>query len=190
MPETISYSDLRRGQIIELDGEPYQVQDWKHVVMQQRTPILTLKLRHLKTGKAFERNVPGNQRLALADVETRKIQYLYNDGQHYYFMDMESYEQYPLTSQEVAGSALYLKEGMTLNLLFYNGQPVSVEPPTFVDLKVTDTPPAFKGDTAQAGRKSATLETGVSVKVPLHVNIGDVVKVDTRNGDYIETVKP
>lgn len=184
----ISYSELRRGMAIELDGEPYLVLEWKHVVMQQRTPTLTLKLRHLKTGKVYEQNLPGNQRLALADVEHREAQYLYTDGQAYYFMDNETYEQFPLTPEQLGDALHYLKEGTTVDLIFYQGSPVTVELPTFVELQVVDTPPSFKGDTAQAGRKPATLETGLVVKVPMHVAVGQRIKVDTRTGEYIETV--
>ncbi|MBI4336830.1 MAG: elongation factor P [Chloroflexi bacterium] len=188
MPETISYSDLRRGTVLELDGEPYQVVEWKHVVMQQRTPTLNLKLRHLRTGKTYERNMPGNQRLTLAPVETHHDQYLYNDGRSYFFMDTETYDQFPIDGDLIGEGRKYLKEGDTVSVLFYHGEPISVELPTFVDLKIVDAAPGFKGDTAQSGRKPATLETGALVKVPLHVNVGNVVKVDTRNGEYIEVV--
>jgi len=185
----ISYSELRRGMAIELDGEPYIVLDWKHVVMQQRTPTLNLKVRHLVTGRVYERSLPGNQRLTLADVDRRRAQYLYSDGEAYLFMDLETYDQYSLTAEQVGESAGYLKEGLELDLVFYKGQPVALELPITVDLTVVDTPPGFKGDTAQSGRKPATLETGLVVKVPMHVNPGQVVRVDTRTGEYVETVE-
>lgn len=188
MPETISYSDLRRGTVIELDGEPYQVVDWKHVIMQQRTPVLSLKLRHLRTGKVLERNLPGYTRLTLAEVESREAQYLYYDGHAYVFMDTETYDQFPLSPEQIGEGAQFMKEGITLKIIYYKGQPATVELPNFVDLQVTETAPAFKGDTAQSGRKPATLETGAVIKVPMHVQVGDIVKVDTRTGEYIETV--
>ncbi|MCS7206465.1 MAG: elongation factor P [Dehalococcoidia bacterium] len=188
MPETISYSDLRRGTVIELDGEPYQVVEWKHVIMQQRTPVLSLKLRHLKTGRVLERNLPGYTRLVLAEVETRESQYLYYDGHNYVFMDTETYDQFPLTADQVGEGVQYMKEGLPVKIVYYRGQPVALELPNFVELKVTETSPAFKGDTAQSGRKPATLETGAVVKVPMHVKVGDIIKVDTRTGEYIETV--
>ena len=188
MPETITYSDLRRGMCIELEGEPYQVQEWKHVVMQQRTPTLTLKLRHLRTGKTYERHVPGNQRLTLAAVEHRQAQYLYTDGRHHYLMDRETYDQYPVSAERLGEVTKFLKEGMEVDLVFYKGEAVTIELPITVDLRVTDTAPAFRGDTSQSGRKPATLETGLVVKVPIHITPGQVVKVDTRTGEYVESV--
>lgn len=184
----ISYSELRRGMAIELDGEPYIVLDWKHVVMQQRTPTLTLKVRHLLTGRVQERSVPGNQRLTLADVERKPAQYLYTDGESYHFMDLETYDQHSLTAEQVGEASGYLKEGMELDLVFYRNRPVALELPITVDLRVVEAPPGFKGDTAQSGRKPATLETGLVIKVPMHVETGQVVRVDTRTGEYVETV--
>lgn len=188
MPQQIAYSDLRRGIALEIEGQPFEVMEWKHVVMQQRTPVLTLKLRHLKSGKTYERNVPGNQRLTLADVQEREAQYLFFDGQDYVFMDTESYEQFPLEAHQLGDQTAYLKEGINVEILSYHGEPVSIQLPTSVELVVSETPPAFKGDTAQGGRKPATLETGLSVRVPMHVSVGQIVKVDTRSGEYIELV--
>ena len=107
---TISYSELRRGTVIVLEEEPWQVMDWKHTKMQQRAPVLTLKLRHLKNGRTLERNVPGNQKLTLADVDSRDAQYLYEDGSHHYFMDMETFDQYPLDIDQIGDAIKYLKE--------------------------------------------------------------------------------
>ncbi len=188
MAGTITYSDLRRGTIIELEGDAFAVIEYKHVAMQQRTPALTLKLRQLRSGKTFERNLPGNQRLTLADIENRQAQYLYNDGQSFYFMDTENYDQFPLAADELAEQSKFLTEGDTISLVYYQGQAVSVELAMTVDLEVVDTPPAFKGDTASSGRKPATLSTGAQVKVPMHITIGQTVRVDTRTGDYVSTV--
>ena len=185
---TITYSDLRRGTIIELEGDAFAVIEYKHVVMQQRTPALTLKLRQLRSGKTFERNLPGDRRLTLAEIDNRQAQYLYNDGQSFYFMDTETYDQFPLDAEELAEESKYLTEGDVISLVYYRGEPVSVELPTTVDLEVVDTPPAFKGDTASSGRKPATLSTGAQVKVPMHVTAGQTVRVDTRTGDYVSTV--
>ena len=185
---TITYSDLRRGTIIELEGDAFAVIEYKHVVMQQRTPALTLKLRQLRSGKTFERNLPGNQRLTLAEIDNRQAQYLYSDGQNFFFMDTESYDQFPLAADELAEESKFLTEGDVISLVYYRGQPVSVELPMTVDLEVVDTPPAFKGDTASTGRKPATLSTGAQVKVPMHITIGQTVRVDTRTGDYVSTV--
>lgn len=185
---TISYSDLRRGTVIVLEEEPWQVVDWKHTKMQQRAPVLTLKLRNLRNGRALERNVPGNQKLTLAEVDNREAQYLYSDGDHYHFMDTESFEQYPLTEEQVGDALKYLKEQDKLQLVLYRGEPIALEMPTFVELKVADTPPSLKGNTAQGSNKPATLETGLIVHVPFFVNIGETVRVDTRTGEYLERV--
>ena len=185
---TISYSDLRRGTVIVLDDEPWQVVDWKHTKMQQRAPVLTLKLKNLKSGRAMERNVPGNQRLTLAEVDTREAQYLYDEDGHYYFMDMQTFDQFPLGTDQIGDALQYLKEQDMVQLVFYRGDPISLELPTFVELKVTDTPPSLRGNTAQGSTKPATLETGLMVNVPFFVNIGEVIRVDTRNGEYLERV--
>ena len=185
---TISYSELRRGTVIELEDEPWQVMDWKHTRMQQRAPVLALKLRNLRTGRAIERNVPGNHRLTLAEVETREAQYMYNDGDYYYFMDMTTFEQNPLSSDQVGDAMQYLKEQDHVQLVIYKGVPISVELPTSVELKVVDTPPSLKGNTAQGSTKPATMETGLKVNIPFFINPGEVIKVDTRTGEYLERV--
>ena len=185
---TISYSELRRGTVIVLDDEPWQVTEWKHTKMQQRAPVLSLKLRSLRSGRSMERNVPGNQKLTLAEVDTRQAQYLYSDGNIYHFMDMSTFDQYPLT-EDVVGEALqYLKEQDVVDLVFYRDSPISLELPTYVELQVANTPPSLKGNTAQGSTKPATLETGLTVNVPFFVNVGEVVRVDTRNGVYLERV--
>ncbi|MFH1560670.1 MAG: elongation factor P [Chloroflexota bacterium] len=185
---TISYSELRRGTVIVLDEEPWQVVDWKHKKMQQRAPVLSLSLRNLRTGRAMERNVPGNQKLTLAEVDTREAQYLYSDGDHYHFMDMQTFEQYPLATDQMGDALQYLKEQDKAQIVFYRGEPIALEMPTYVELQVVDTPPSQKGNTAQGSTKPATLETGLMVNVPFFVNIGEVVRVDTRNGEYLERV--
>ncbi len=185
---TISYSDLRRGTAIEYEGEPWLVMDWKHTKMQQRAPVLTLKLRSLRTGRSLERNVPGNQRLTLAEVDTREAQYLYSDGDLYYFMDLQTFDQHPLTADMIGDDLNYLKEQDKVELVFYKGAPISLEMPTFVELKVVDTPPSLRGNTAQGSTKPATMETGLTVNIPFFVNNGETIRVDTRNGEYLERV--
>jgi elongation factor P len=188
MPETISFSELRRGLNLEMDGDVYQVVDYKHVYMQQRAPTLTLKVRQLRTGKTFERNMPGTQRLTLAEVDPREAQYIYNDGQSCVFMDTETFEQFPITPDQLGEQAKFLSEGDNIQILFYKGEPVTIDLPITVDLEVAETAPTFKGDTAQAGRKPATLTTGLVVKVPTHVTAGQTVRVDTRTGEYVSLV--
>ena len=185
---TISYSDLRRGTVIEIEDEPWQVLEWKHTKMQQRAPVLSLKLRHLRTGRTMDKNVPGNVKLTLAEVDTKEAQYLYSDGDMYYFMDMETFDQHPMTIDVLGNALQYIKELDIVQLVFYNDEPITLELPTFVTLQVTDTPPSTKGNTAQGSNKPATLETGLLVQVPFFVNVGDTVRVDTRTGSYLERV--
>ena len=182
----IGFGELRRGTVLELDGAPWQVLEYQHNRMQKRAPVLTLKLRSLKTGHVMERNFPGDHKLTLAAVEERQAQYLYQDGESYYFMDMESYDQFPLSVEQLGDALNYLKEQLTVGVVFYRGDPLTVELPTFVDLQVAETPPGFRGDTAQGGTKPATLETGLTVQVPLFINPGERVRVDTRTGQYLE----
>ncbi|MBM3946954.1 MAG: elongation factor P [SAR202 cluster bacterium] len=188
MPQTITYSDLRRGTVLEFDGDLYQVMEFKHVLMQQRTPTLSIKMRQLRSGKTIERNMPGYTKLVIPDTETKEAQYLFNNGQSYTFMDSETYEQFPLTKDQLGNLAQYLTEGGTISILTHKGEPVTINLPITVDLKVKDAPAAFKGDTAQGGRKTVTLETGLLVKVPMHVSSGQVVRVDTRSGEYVSLV--
>ncbi|MBI4199828.1 MAG: elongation factor P [Chloroflexi bacterium] len=185
----VGWGDLRKGLAIEMDGEPYQVVEYSQQKMQQRAPVVRLRLRELRTGKMVERNFSGyGVRFNVASVEQRSAQYLYRDQDTYYFMDSGTYEQYALSQQQLGDALSYLKEQVEVQLLFYKEQPISLELPTFVDLKVVETAPGFRGDTAQGGTKPARLETGLTVNVPFFVNTGEVVRVDTRSGEYLERV--
>ena len=178
--------ELRKGAAIELGGEIYQVLEYQHVKMQQRQPVVKLKLRDVRSGSITERNFQSGDKVTPAFLEHRPVQYLYNDGQLYYFMDNESYEQIMLTSAQIGEGAGYLKEGLELELLTCRGDTVSVELPNSVELQIMETQPGFKGDRATAGTKPAKLETGASIQVPLFINTGDVVRVNTRTGEYQE----
>ncbi|MBM3941972.1 MAG: elongation factor P [SAR202 cluster bacterium] len=186
---SINFSDLSRGMVIELDGAPWQIMDYERHKMQQRAPVTRIKMKNLLNGTVVERAFQQYQTsFAVAQVENREAQYLYNDGRFYHFLDQENYEQYEI-AKETLGSALgYLKEEMIVEVVFYKGNPISVNLPTHVDLKVTDTPPAFRGDTAQGGNKPATLETGLRVNVPMFITNGSIIRVDTRTGAYTERV--
>ncbi len=184
---TINFGDLRRGVTIEVDGQPYEVVDYERHKMQQRAPVTRLKLRSLRDGRVIERTFQNyTTEFALARVESKPAQYLYTDGSFYNFMDMESYDQYQLTREQLADTVNYLKEDTVVDVVFHNGNIINVRLPTFVELAVVNTPPGFRGDTAQGGTKPATLETGITVQVPLFVNAGEKVRIDTRNGQYIE----
>jgi len=186
---TIGFGDLRKGTAIELDGRPYEVLDYTRVKMQQRAPVVRLKVRDMIDGKVIEKTF-GNytNEFVLAPVEFRAVQYLYNDGQFYYFMDLENYEQYPLRKEQLGDNVNFMKEEMEMEVVFYRGQPITVRLPLNVDLKVVQTPPGVKGDTAQGGTKPATLETGLTLQVPLFINTGDIIRVDTRTGEYLQRV--
>ena len=186
---TIGFGDLRKGVIIEVDGQPYEVVDWERHKMQQRAPVTRLRLRGLKDGRVAEKVYQRyDTEFPVADVETQSAQYLFNDGQEFHFMDMESYDQYQLTREQLGDALQYLKENQTIEVVFFRGEMISIKLPTFVELAVQETAPAFKGDTAQGGNKPAVLETGITVQVPIFVETGQVVRVYTRNGQYVERV--
>jgi len=183
----ISGSELRKGVIIELEGKLYQVIEYQHVKM-KRTALAKVKLRDIQAGHTLERTFQSNEKVTRARLDYRNSQYLYNDGNLYYFMDEENFEQTALTTEQLGDALNYLKEGMSLGISSYKGELVGVELSITVELKVVDTGPGFKGDTATAGNKPAKLETGITIQVPLFINNEDVIKVDTRTGSYLERV--
>ena len=184
----IDAGELRKGVVIELGGEIYQVLEYQHSKMQQRQPVVKLKLRGVRTGNFVERNFQSGDKVAAVFLEHRPVQYHYSDGHLYYFMDKETYEQIVLTSAQVGDDTKYLKEGLELEILTCKGETVAIELPASVELRVTETEPGFKGDRATAGTKAAKLETGVTIQVPLFINTGDIVKINTRTGAYSEKV--
>ena len=181
----ISSTELRRGVTIELDGKLYQVLEYQHVKM-KRTALARVKLRDIRGGHTIERTFQSSEKFPRARLNYRGMQYLYNDGDLYYFMDEENFEQIPLNADQLGDTINYLKEGMSVQMSNYKDKLVGVELPITVELEVTDTTPGFKGDTVTSGTKPATLETGITIQVPLFVNKGDIVKVDTRDGSYLE----
>jgi len=182
----IDAGELRKGIAIELDGEIYQILEYQHVKMQQRQPVVKLKLRDVRSGNVTERNFQSGDKVTTVFLEHRPVQYLYSDGDLYHFMDNDSYEQIMLTYAQIGESTNYLKEGLMLEILTCKGDTVAIELPTSVELQVTETEPGFKGDRATAGTKAAKLETGATTQVPLFINTGDIIKVNTRTGEYIE----
>ncbi len=181
----ISGSELRKGIIIELDGKLYQVVDYQHVKM-KRTALARVRLRDLSAGHTIERSFQSDDKLVRARLESQPMQYLYNDGDVYHFMDTESFEQIEINRGRLGDALDYLKEGFTVEVSRYKGEVVDIELPVAVELEVTNTEPGFKGDTATGGSKPAKLETGLNIQVPLFINKGDVIKVDTRTGEYLE----
>jgi elongation factor P len=184
----INAGDVKRGTTIELDGDLYQVLEYQHTKIAQRANNIKMKLRNLKTGNVLERTVPSDQRFPLARLEAKEVQYLYHDGALYHFMDTSTYDQEALGEESLGDTRNFLKEGMTLQLVSYKDRPVGIDLPTTVDLKVVETVPGVKGDTAQGGTKPARLETGLNVKVPLYINEGETVRIDTRDGSFVERV--
>ena len=183
----ISGSELRKGVLIELEGKLYQVIEYKHVKM-KRTALARVKLRDINAGHTIEQTFQAGEKLIRARLDSRAMQYLYNDGDLYYFMDEENFEQIPLTIAQVGDALNYLKEGASLEISRYKDEVIGVEIPISVELQVVDTGPGFKGDTATGGTKPAKLETGLTIQVPLFINNGDVIKVDSRTGSYQERV--
>jgi len=185
----IGVQDLRKGTtFIDEDGNLYKVLEYQHVKQGRGNAVIKTKLRNIKTGATIDKNFQSGGRVQDVRLDHHTVQYLYNDGETYHFMDTETYEQ-PALSKEILGdTAKFLKENVTVELLTYEGKPIEVELPTTVDLKVAETAPGFNGDTATGGGKPATLETGVVITVPFFVNAGDTVRVDTRDGSYVTRV--
>jgi elongation factor P len=184
----IDSGELKKGITIELDDKLYQVLDYQHIKMGRGSAQVRLKLRDIRSGHTIERSFQASEKFSRARLDSHTMQYLYNDGNAYYFMDQETFEQMPLDSSQLGDALNYLKEGMTLDVSSYKGEVVGVELPITVELEVTETGPGFKGDTATAGNKPAKLETGITIQVPMFINTGDIIKVDTRTGTYLERV--
>jgi len=184
----ISTGELRKGITIELEGVLYQIIDWQHIKMGRGSAQVRLKLRDIRGGHTIERTFQAGEKFTRARLDRHAVQFLYNDGDLYHFMDSESFEQTMLSHEQLGDIINYLKEGMSLDILTYKDEPISVELPNSVELEVVETGPGFKGDTATAGNKPAKLETGITIQVPIFVNNGDIIRVDTRTGEYLERV--
>ncbi len=184
----IDTSELRKGIAIELEGKIYYILDYRHIKLGRGTAQVRLKLRDIQEGHTIERTFQAGETFKRVYLETKPAQYLYQDGELYYFMDQESFEQIPLSQEQLGDALNYLKEGLVVQLSRHEGRTVGVELPITVDLQVVETGPAFKGDTSSGGGKPATLETGLTVQVPFFIETGDIVRVDTRTGEYLERV--
>ena len=180
----ISTGELRKGVAIELDGDLWQILDYHHIKMGRGSAQVRITLRNIKRGQTVERSFQAGTKWPRASMERRPVQFLYRDGDDFNFMDTDTYDQFMLRADQLGETVQYLKDGMTLDRTTYQGETIGVELPVTVDLRVTQTEPGFAGDTAQGARKAATLETGLIVQVPLFVTEGDVVRVDTRTGEY------
>lgn len=184
----ISAGDFRNGVTIELEGNVYQIIEFQHVKPGKGAAFVRTKLKDIKNGGVIERSFRPTEKFPEARIDRKDMQYLYQDGDLYNFMDMETYDQIALNSDVVGDALKFVKENETVKICSHNGNVFSVEPPLFVELAITETEPGFKGDTAQGATKPAIVETGATVMVPLFVETGDVLKIDTRTGEYLSRV--
>lgn len=182
-------SDFRTGLIITFDDELYQIVDFQHVKMGRGGAFTRTKLKNFKTGRVAEKTFRSGEKVNEVRVDRRRMQYLYREGDHLVVMDNETFDQLSIHVDLVGNGLLYLREGETVDLLMHNDTPITAELPTFVNLKVTTTEPGIKGDTVSGATKRAVLESGGAILVPLFIEEGDVLRVDTRTGEYIERVK-
>ncbi|MFW6197743.1 MAG: elongation factor P [Myxococcota bacterium] len=182
-------SDIRKGLKVRIDGQPYVVVDHQFVKPGKGQAFTRTRLKNMITGSVLDRTFKSGEKLEKADLEERQMQYLYPEGDGRVFMDTQTYDQISLSDEQLADNVNYLLDGSMVDVLFYEGRPIDITPPMFVELKVAETDPGFKGDTTTGGTKPAKLETGYSVNVPLFINEGDVLKIDTRTGSYVERVK-
>jgi elongation factor P len=183
----VSTAEFKKGLKIQFDGAPYAIVDFQHVKPGKGGAFVRTKLKHLRLGRVIDNTFRAGEKVELVDFEEKRMQYLYADDR-FHFMDLESYEQISLSEDEVGDAREFLKENIEVEMLFIDGKPVTVELPNFLDLQIAKTEPGVRGDTASGGNKPAELETGAVIQVPLFLNVGDVVKVDTRTGEYLSRV--
>jgi elongation factor P len=184
----ISTGELKKGVTIEIDGELYRILDYEHIKMGRGSAQVKIKLQNVRSGAIFDKGYQAGMRFTRATLEHRTVQYSFHDDDLYTFMDVSTYDQMQMNRSRLGDDANYLKDGVQVDLLMYGDEPVGIEFPITVDLEVTETEPGFKGDTATGGNKPAILETGMKIMVPLFVKQGDMIKVDTRTGQYLERV--
>ena len=186
MADVYMAGDLRNGTTFELDNNVFRVVEFQHVKPGKGAAFVRVKMKNVITGSVLERTFNPSEKLQGAEIEKRDMQYLYSDGDLYYFMDNATYDQLPLNKEQIGDALKYIKENMNVTMLSFKGKVFAVEPPMFVELEVTYTEPGFSGNTTTTSGKPATLENGLEISVPLFVNIGDVIRIDTRTGQYME----
>ena len=184
----ISAGDFRNGITIELDSNVFQIIEFQHVKPGKGAAFVRTKLKNIKSGGVIEKTFRPTEKCPQARIDRKEMQYLYSDGDMFNFMDVETYDQISLTKDEIGDSLKFVKENEMVKMLSHNGSVFAIEPPLFVELEVTETEPGFKGDTATGASKPATVETGATVSVPLFVEIGDKIKIDTRTSEYLSRV--
>ncbi len=181
----ISASEFRNGVTIEYEGDIYTILEFQHVKPGKGAAFVRTKIKNIKTGSVVEKTFRPTEKMGKAFIDRKDMQYLYTDGELFHFMDNETFEQIAVNSSDVGDALKFVKENEMVKILSYNGEIFGIEPPLFVELEITETEPGFKGDTATGATKPATVETGANVNVPLFVNQGDVIKIDTRTGEYL-----
>ena len=182
----VTAGDFRNGVTFEMDGNVYSIIEFQHVKPGKGAAFVRTKIRNVISGAVTEKTFNPNDKYPTAFIERKDMEYLYNDGDLYYFMDSETYEQLPISPNVLGDNFRFVKENMVCKVLSYKGNVFGIEPPNFVELQVTETEPGVKGDTATNVTKPATLETGAEIKVPIFINEGEMIRVDTRNGEYME----
>ena len=185
----LSITELKNGTTIELEGAPHVVLSYQHNKMGRGGAVVRTKLKNLKTGATYERSFHGNDKVEEARPQEKQATFLYFNNDVYTFMDNTSYEQFEMTDESLGDAKLYLVDGSPTKILFYDGKPIGVNLPIKMDFRVAHTEPGVRGDTAQGGTKPATLETGATIIVPLFINIDDIIRIDTRDGSYVERAK-
>ena len=185
----VTAGDFRNGVTFEMDGNVYSIIEFQHVKPGKGAAFVRTKIRNVISGAVTEKTFNPNDKYPTAFIERKDMEYSYNDGDLYYFMDTETYEQIPIGPDNLSDNFKFVKENMVCKINSYKGKIFAVEPPTFVELEITETDPGFRGDTATNVTKPATLETGAEIKVPLFINPGDKIKIDTRTGEYLERCK-
>jgi len=185
----VSTTEFRNGLKIEIDGEPYVIVEFQHVKPGKGGAFVRTKFKSLKSGNVTDKTFRAGEKVDVPDLEEKTMQYLYGADKDRVFMDTSSYEQISLNEKQLGDSINYLKENMEIKVLYHKGMPINIDVPMFVELAIARTDPGVRGDTASGGSKPATMETGAVVKVPLYMNEGDVIKIDTRTGTFIERVK-
>ena len=188
MAEVYMAGDIRNGTTFEMDNSVYKVVEFQHVKPGKGAAFVRTKLKNVINGSVLEKTFNPSEKLQGAEIEKRDMQYLYNDGELYYFMDNNNYEQIPLNKEELGDALKFIKENMSVKILSFKGKVFAVEPPIFVELEVTYTEPGFSGNTSTSATKPATLENGSNINVPLFVKIGHVIRIETRTGEYMERI--
>ena len=188
MAEVYMAGDVRNGTTFEMDNSVFKVVEFQHVKPGKGAAFVRTKLKNVITGAVLEKTFNPSEKLQGAEIEKRDMQYLYSDGDLYYFMDNETYEQLPINKEDLGDMLRFLKENMNVKILSFKGKVFAIELPLFVELEITYTEPGFSGNTSTNATKPATLETGATINVPLFVNTGDVIRIDTRTGEYMERI--